>query len=126
MKAVNAGTLLIRADASVSIGTGHVMRCLALAQAWQDRGGHAVFALASGTPSIEQRLAEEGVRVERIDAAIGSELDAKNTILCGKRFGAQWIVLDGYTFTADYQEKIKTSGAKLLFIDDNLCYHFGV
>jgi len=31
--------LLIRADADTQIGTGHLMRCLALGQAWQDAGG---------------------------------------------------------------------------------------
>ncbi len=32
------------------------MRCLALAQAWQDIGGPVVFAMAETTPAVEERL----------------------------------------------------------------------
>ena len=40
------GNLVIRADAGARIGIGHVMRSLALAQAWQDAGGDVTFVMA--------------------------------------------------------------------------------
>ena len=30
------GPLILRADATPQMGSGHVMRCLALAEAWRD------------------------------------------------------------------------------------------
>jgi hypothetical protein len=40
----DVSALLIRADADPKSGTGHVMRMLALAQAWNRRGGEVIFA----------------------------------------------------------------------------------
>ena len=45
------------------MGTGHVMRCLALAQAWQDAGGCAVFAMVESTPAVLELLRTEGFEV---------------------------------------------------------------
>jgi UDP-2,4-diacetamido-2,4,6-trideoxy-beta-L-altropyranose hydrolase len=113
------GTIIIRADASVEIGTGHVMRCLALAQARQDAGGTAIFALASSTPSLLARLSAEQFEYVCIPADAGSSQDAERTVELSRSHGADWIVLDGYAFAPEYQCQIKAGDAKLLCIDDN-------
>jgi len=72
--------LLFRTDASVKMGTGHVMRCLALAQAVQDAGGRAVFAMTARTPAIEGRLSAESCTVLPVSCAAGSSEDAQQTL----------------------------------------------
>lgn len=113
------GALLIRADASVAMGTGHVMRCLALAQAWQDAGGRCIFAMAESTPAVERRLREEGIEVERLAEGGGTANDARATRQLAGKKNATWIVVDGYQFGAAYQPAIKADGFNLLLVDDN-------
>src|ERR1043166_6614015 len=112
------GILLIRADASAQIGWGHVMRCLALAQAWQDRGGECIFAMAGSVDALEQRLHSEDMHVRGITAVPGSAEDAQQTSELARQNNARWIVVDGYDFGAQYQRPLKQSGFKLLAIDD--------
>ena len=109
---------MIRADASARIGTGHVMRCLALAQAWQDAIGNVVLAMAMESPAIEARLRLEGINVVHLSATPGSDEDAYRTCDLAERENAAFIVVDGYHFNSRYQMLIKGSGRRLLFIDD--------
>jgi UDP-2,4-diacetamido-2,4,6-trideoxy-beta-L-altropyranose hydrolase len=102
------------------MGTGHVMRCLALAQSWQDSGGQCIFAMTESTPAVEQHLREGGMRVEQLTASAGTAEDAKQTGHLAGKENAAWIVVDGYQFCAAYQLAIKAAGFKLLFIDDNV------
>lgn len=110
--------LVLRADAGVVMGTGHVMRCLALAQAWQDAGGHAVFAMADSTSAIAERLKTEQAEVARILAAAGSMADADGLAGLAHARNADWVVVDGYHLGTDYQCALKDKGCKILALDD--------
>jgi UDP-2,4-diacetamido-2,4,6-trideoxy-beta-L-altropyranose hydrolase len=112
------GLLLIRADASVATGTGHVMRCLALAQAWEDIGGRVLFAMAEGTPSTEERLLAESCPVLRITAMPGSEADSQQTRELARQHHADWVIVDGYQFGDEYQRALKSEGLRVALLDD--------
>ena len=111
-------SLIIRADASTTMGTGHVMRCLALAQAWQDQGGQAIFVLADKSMAIENRLRSEKMQITHLSVEAGGDEDANQTVDFAKKVTSQWIVVDGYQFGKEYQKSIKKLGFKLLFLDD--------
>jgi UDP-2,4-diacetamido-2,4,6-trideoxy-beta-L-altropyranose hydrolase len=110
--------ILIRADASTEIGAGHVMRCLALAQGWQYQGEQVTFVLANKSPTTADKLLFEGMQVVYLSVVAGSNEDARQTADFAQQFAAQWLIVDGYHFGADYQQAIKDLGINLLFIDD--------
>lgn len=114
----NRKTLLIRADAGVDIGTGHLMRCLALAQAWQDMIGEAIFITSCDSEPLLQRLRDEGNRVVELEKTYP---DNDGWEVFSKVLQANpdtWVVLDGYHFDSAYQRRLKGMGHSLLVIDD--------
>lgn len=112
--------LYIRADADHAIGTGHVMRCLALAQEWQRLGGEVVFLGRIDVPSVRERIVAEGFRLVSLDSLVGENGEAPLVAswLAGQD-GKGWLVLDGYHFGTDYQRCLQSSGQRVLLIDDD-------
>ncbi len=114
---------LIRTDASVDIGTGHAMRCLALAQEMYIAGHSIAFAMTPGS-SMEGRIRSAEIDIVHIDSKPGSEEDAKETLQEAKKRDTDWIVVDGYQFNGNYQDKLNKE-SKMLFIDDyGHCDHY--
>lgn len=113
--------LYIRADADAKIGTGHIMRCTALAQAWQDHGGEVTFISRCESDALRERIQSEGFRYIAFDKACPDSYDLKNTLAILKSESTDqkhWLVLDGYHFTSEYQKSIRDKGFRLLVIDD--------
>jgi UDP-2,4-diacetamido-2,4,6-trideoxy-beta-L-altropyranose hydrolase len=110
--------LLIRADGGIQMGIGHIMRCLALGQAWQDKGGQAAFLMAGASSALVSRLTSEGMELPRLHARPGSDEDALETAAIARSMGATWVVVDGYHFGSAYQQRVRDGGSSLLVIDD--------
>lgn len=101
--------LLLRVDVSREHGTGHLMRCKALGDAWQRAGGQVEYATASDLtpyaawlgPWPAQRLS--GGAGETLAHALARE--------------AAWVAADGYHFDAAWQEPFAGRQRLLLFDD---------
>ncbi|RLE08391.1 UDP-2,4-diacetamido-2,4,6-trideoxy-beta-L-altropyranose hydrolase [Candidatus Aerophobetes bacterium] len=118
MTKITGKILLIRADASTKIGTGHLMRCLALAQAWKDAGGEVAFITACRNEGLLERLREEGFEVHLLSSSYPEPGDWEVTKNVIAGHPDAWVVLDGYHFDEVYQKRIKDAGNRLLVIDD--------
>lgn len=114
---MNGEPLILRADTSETIGTGHVMRCLAIAQEWRARGGRVVFVVRLLPPAMEARLTEEGFDCKRI-AADTDAGDIAETLSYAKTLGAAWIGVDCPKLKLSYQREVKSGVNRLLLIDD--------
>lgn len=106
--------ILVRCDASTAIGSGHVMRCLTLAEAL---AGHDVtFACAEIGESLAGRIVAAGHDLLPLPGPRGGPQDL--AALLPLLAAADGVVIDGYAFGADYRRTLRSIGRPVLALDD--------
>lgn len=106
--------VLFRADASVAIGAGHVMRCLTLAQALQSRGAEVRFCCRELAGNLIEYVAKHYPVLSLPTVADEAALIAQG--LTGQRF--DWCVVDHYGLDADWEQAARGLAKKVMAIDD--------
>lgn len=120
-----AKTIVFQADASPAIGMGHLMRCIALAQAFIKNGVEVVFLVDAQTQKIAQSL--PAFRFNQIEfdhqAVTNHALDYFFKLMTSHHISPELFILDGYHYSQHYREQLKSSLVQmktdLVIIDDN-------
>lgn len=129
--------LAIRADASLVIGSGHVMRCLTLADAMANEGvkttflcrdlpGHMAEVIRSHghscellpLPEVTKPDAAPQALLDRSWLAGGQDADALAAAPILERLSPDWVIVDHYALDSRWQKRAKPQGSRLLVIDD--------
>ena len=113
-----APLLIVRADADSRIGTGHVMRCLALAEAWAADGGAVAFLSCCESERLRRRIIDAGHRLVDVPRVHPDPGDLGQTLRFAQSCLDSRVVVDGYHFDEDYHRALKAGGLRVMIVDD--------
>lgn len=103
---------VFRVDASSTIGSGHLSRCLTLAGEIAHAGTEVVFATREPSDHTRRWIEREGHLLLELGAGPGP--DAARAAA----HGAELVVFDGYTFGRDIHEALREEGRTVCVVDD--------
>jgi UDP-2,4-diacetamido-2,4,6-trideoxy-beta-L-altropyranose hydrolase len=128
--------IFIRTDSSVEIGTGHVMRCLTLAETLRADGVAVVFICRDLPGNISPAIRNRGFQVCSLpyddDTGRGSlkgyarwlavpvEEDAAQTasLLESQGEAPEWLIVDHYALGLSWERSMRDRVAQIMVIDD--------
>ncbi|MEO5883654.1 MAG: UDP-2,4-diacetamido-2,4,6-trideoxy-beta-L-altropyranose hydrolase [Caldimonas sp.] len=127
-----------RVDASTVIGTGHVMRCLTLANQLKQTGTSTLFICRQLPDHVGEHIRRSGHRVAQLPASadpgftpaaassahaawlgVPDAFDAEQTIDAMRSQAPwDWIVVDHYAIAAGWERSLREAADRVLVIDD--------
>ena len=129
--------VVIRADASRSIGGGHVMRCLAVAEALRERGATVHFICRMLDGHLGDLIEQSGYEVLALPAAksdspasggsehagwlgVSWQQDAHETTEAISTLAARpdWLIVDHYALDASWETSLRATADRILVLDD--------
>lgn len=134
--------IVFRCDASLQMGTGHVMRCLTLAGALAEQGAECHFICRDHIGNLIEKIQQSGFQVYKISSSKNDDLksnvlpsaqnqlfhsgwlgstqqqDAQDCLPILERLQPDWLVVDHYALDKTWQQALKSYFKKLMVIDD--------
>lgn len=110
--------ILFRADSSSTIGTGHIMRDLVLAEQFKD--ANIIFASQDLPGNINHKIEEKDYAIEILNSNSIEEL-----INLIKKYSIDMIIIDHYDVDYDYEKALKDiAGITIFVLDDTYEKHY--
>ncbi|MFD2369379.1 UDP-2,4-diacetamido-2,4,6-trideoxy-beta-L-altropyranose hydrolase [Brevibacillus sp. GCM10020057] len=129
--------VVFRTDSSTKIGSGHVMRCLTLANALRDKGWKATFICNLLPGNMADWISDQGFQVVKMPIEpdeLGKvyespysyfqkhywEKDVHKTlsVMNGWEESVEWLVVDHYGIDSKWERIVKPFVHKIMVIDD--------
>jgi len=112
--------IVSRTDASVNIGTGHVVRCLTLADEIRQEGPDISFICCEGPGNLISYIENRGYKVHRLPGEIDIETDRRLTkeILSKYEIKPDWLIIDHYGIDISYEFSLRENVKMIMVIDD--------
>ncbi len=104
--------ILIRADSSSTIGTGHIMRDLVLAQQFTD--ANIIIATQDLPGNINHKIKEENYKIETLQSN-----NIEEVLKLIEHYSIEIIIIDHYGIDYDYEKELKLKTKVQIFVLDD-------
>ena len=106
--------VIIRADASSSIGGGHIVRCLTLANQLARKQASITFAVREGSMETVPLLAKSCHQIVALKGVVWDEAQEIETNI-GR---CDWLIVDHYGRDEKFEKAARSFAGKIMVIDD--------